>query len=219
MQTFLPYSDFIKTARCLDYKRLGKQRVEAKRILEINIVRTRGGLQCNICDRTFPDISGSYCSCYLDGAWATRIDKIDNVTIPWENHPVVLMWRGYEQALALYGLVICSEWRERGYNDSLYPFFSHYLFPDDHVPRKTDLFGDYPPSIFGVYTFYAMHRDFVEEMIKYPSWLGDDKLHSSHRAALLYKDFEHYSQCNWLEEPIINYYWPTRKERKNEYTR
>ena len=29
MQTFLPYSDFKETARCLDYRRLGKQRVEA----------------------------------------------------------------------------------------------------------------------------------------------------------------------------------------------
>lgn len=33
MQTFLPYSDFSKTARALDYRRLGKQRVETKQIL------------------------------------------------------------------------------------------------------------------------------------------------------------------------------------------
>jgi hypothetical protein len=33
MQTFLPYSSFIKTANCLDYRRLGKQRVEARQIL------------------------------------------------------------------------------------------------------------------------------------------------------------------------------------------
>lgn len=34
MQTFLPYSSFEQTAKCLDYKRLGKQRVEAKQILQ-----------------------------------------------------------------------------------------------------------------------------------------------------------------------------------------
>lgn len=34
MQTFLPYSDFRKTAETLDYRRLGKQRVEAKQILD-----------------------------------------------------------------------------------------------------------------------------------------------------------------------------------------
>lgn len=33
MQTFLPYRSFEKTARCLDHRRLGKQRVECKQIL------------------------------------------------------------------------------------------------------------------------------------------------------------------------------------------
>lgn len=32
MQTFLPYTDFAKSAKCLDNKRLGKQRVEAWQI-------------------------------------------------------------------------------------------------------------------------------------------------------------------------------------------
>ena len=32
MQTFLPYPDFSKSAQCLDYKRLGKQRIEAWQI-------------------------------------------------------------------------------------------------------------------------------------------------------------------------------------------
>lgn len=32
MNTFLPYPDFQQSARCLDYKRLGKQRVEAWQI-------------------------------------------------------------------------------------------------------------------------------------------------------------------------------------------
>ena len=44
MQTFLPYPDSWRTAKCLDYKRLGKQRVEALQIH--NIVsgkRTTGG--------------------------------------------------------------------------------------------------------------------------------------------------------------------------------
>jgi len=33
MQTFLPYPSFEKSAKALDYKRLGKQRLEAKQIL------------------------------------------------------------------------------------------------------------------------------------------------------------------------------------------
>ena len=35
MQTFLPYSDFKKSVQSLDYKRLGKQRVEARQVYDI----------------------------------------------------------------------------------------------------------------------------------------------------------------------------------------
>lgn len=34
MQTFLPYKTFTESVRCLDYRRLGKQRVEAMQILK-----------------------------------------------------------------------------------------------------------------------------------------------------------------------------------------
>jgi len=34
MQTFLPYPDFAKSVEVLDYRRLGKQRVEAKQLLQ-----------------------------------------------------------------------------------------------------------------------------------------------------------------------------------------
>ena len=33
MQTFLPYPDFVKSAKVLDYRRLGKQRVECLQLL------------------------------------------------------------------------------------------------------------------------------------------------------------------------------------------
>ena len=40
MQTFLPYKDFRKTFKCLDYRRLGKQRVETYQILNVLLNRT-----------------------------------------------------------------------------------------------------------------------------------------------------------------------------------
>lgn len=40
MQTFVPYADFNQTAKVLDYKRLGKQRVETFQILNILLERT-----------------------------------------------------------------------------------------------------------------------------------------------------------------------------------
>jgi hypothetical protein len=40
MQTFLPYRSYHETAKCLDWRRLGKQRSEAKIILNILLART-----------------------------------------------------------------------------------------------------------------------------------------------------------------------------------
>jgi hypothetical protein len=37
----------------------------------------------------------------------------------WKNHPATLMWRGYEAALVLYGVVICDAWIGRGYRDTV----------------------------------------------------------------------------------------------------
>jgi hypothetical protein len=48
--------------------------------------------------------------------------------------------------------------------------------------------------------------------IEMPPWLGDERLHSSHRAALLHKDPEWYSQFDWTEEPKLEYFWPTVEE-------
>ena len=45
----------------------------------------------------------------------------------------------------------------------------------------------------------------------FPQWWGDDRLHSSHRAALLFKDFESYREFGWAEEPKIDYWWPTKE--------
>lgn len=42
MQTFLPYPSFVESARVLDNKRLGKQRVEAWQILQILTGKSRG---------------------------------------------------------------------------------------------------------------------------------------------------------------------------------
>lgn len=43
MQTFLPYSDFALSAKCLDRARLGKQRVEGMQILNACIFSSRWG--------------------------------------------------------------------------------------------------------------------------------------------------------------------------------
>ena len=136
MQTFLPFSDFSTSAKCLDYKRLGKQRVEAWQLLLIMVE-----------DR-----------------------------VAWRNHPAFKMWDGYDYALARYGIAICQEWKLRGYKDTLYDKFMHTPLPYENT--------DYPP------------------------WLGNEEFHSSHRAALLHKNFDFYSKFEWNEIPELNYVWP-----------
>lgn len=37
----------------------------------------------------------------------------------WRNHPAVLMWRGYEDALGLYLNAMIAEWERRGYRNTL----------------------------------------------------------------------------------------------------
>jgi len=96
MQTFMPYQSFTETAKCLDWRRLGKQRVEARQILECNL-----------------------------GTGSIR----------WKNHPAVLMWQGYDEALAYYGKIICIEWIYRGYNDSQLSFFVDFLRNRSIVPE------------------------------------------------------------------------------------
>jgi hypothetical protein len=40
-----------------------------------------------------------------------------------------------------------------------------------------------------------------------PPWLGNEEFHSSHRAALLFKNYDHYKQFSWNEVPKMEYVW------------
>lgn len=44
------------------------------------------------------------------------------LTLPkygWKNHPAVKQWKGCEWTLIVYGGIVCTEWRHRGFKDSL----------------------------------------------------------------------------------------------------
>lgn len=51
------------------------------------------------------------------------------------------------------------------------------------------------------------------EDFQIPLWFGDERLHSSHRSALLAKNPEHYGQFGWTDKPMdlsakpLPYYW------------
>ena len=138
MQTFLPYESFRESAKVLDWRRLGKQRVEGMQI--INAIEN-------------PNKQG------------------------WQNHPATVMWTPYVPALKHYTNIIIMEWIDRGYNNN-------------------------------------MLHEVIDGDIVYPSWLGNDLFHSSHRANLLRKDKEFYSKFCWNEDSDNPYAWyDTDKEQ------
>lgn len=46
-----------------------------------------------------------------------------------------------------------------------------------------------------------------------PRWLGDERLHSSHRSNLLRKSPQHYGAFGWTEGPDLPYFWPSKETR------
>mmetsp|Transcript_22687 Transcript_22687/g.40599 ORF Transcript_22687/g.40599 Transcript_22687/m.40599 type:complete len:217 (+) Transcript_22687:70-720(+) len=55
--------------------------------------------------------------------------------------------------------------------------------------------------------------------VKLPPWLGDDKLHQTHRSALLYKHSDHYEKFGWkseISDPKVDYLWPRPVEGKED---
>lgn len=59
------------------------------------------------------------------------LNALQGLSKGWVNHPATRMWRGYEPALAYYGIVMCKEWRRRGYMDSMLTRFGPFL--DDQI--------------------------------------------------------------------------------------
>lgn len=159
MQTFLPYADFDRSARVLDMKRLGKQRVET-----IQVVRglTRPGYG-------------------------------------WRHHPAVLMWRGYEEALARYGFTCCEVWTELGFADTC------------ALTIATDL------RAVGIGTVRTQAELAAAQSL--PPWLGDAELHRSHRSALVRKDPDHYRPLFPDDPDDLPYVWPVRSEAAVEAER
>ena len=107
MQTFLPYPDLQQSVRVLDYRRLGKQRVETFQVLNILLGRTP--------------------------------------TKGWRNHPVTLMWEGYEQALQMYQNYTIKEWIDRGYKNNM-----HF--------EEVDTSSVVMPPWFGLDQLHRSHR-------------------------------------------------------------
>ncbi len=95
--------------------------------------------------------------------------------------PYVAMWRYYPGWLADYLRCMHINWRHRF-------GVTHRIYKLSH-------------SYYG-----SLFPEQVEEL--YPYWLGDEKLHKSHQAWLLRKNYLYYAQHGWDVDVDTPEYWP-----------
>lgn len=99
----------------------------------------------------------------------------------WYNHPAVKMWRGYEVTLYFYIKAMVDEWVSRGYNST--------------ILEKAQ------------FTMECAQLNGLVHTSEFPYWMKDENLYSqivsSHRTALLHKDYSWYSQFHWTEDTGI----------------
>ncbi|MFY1631850.1 MSMEG_6728 family protein [Solwaraspora sp. WMMB335] len=106
----------------------------------------------------------------------------------WRHHPAVRMWRGYEEALVRYGLVICLQWTRSGRADTV----AASLRRDLAAARGID---------------QVREQDQLALARALPDWLGQPDLHLSHRSALLHKQPDFYRPL-FGDLPVMPYVWP-----------
>lgn len=120
-----------------------------------------------------------------------ELDPQGNPRAPkgWVNHPAVKMWRGHEHALYLYIQAMVAEWKSRGFKSTI-----------DEKARAT----------------FRLAQQMNKQMgNQWPEWLYDPAIASTHRQALLVKDYAWYSQFGWPEDTGVapttyDYVWPVK---------
>lgn len=200
VNTFLVDSDYRKSAQQLDYRRLGKQRVEAYQILNliqnIRLLSTQSGIQLTSengknFQKFVQDVKKWYTKlghlfiitsdeklveCYQDKKEA-KVGKDERlIKMGFCNHPAVEMWYGYEDALKEYINAHIEEWIARGYKNTM----------------KT----------------YAVKAK------EHPEWTEWSEIHENHKGALLKKELDraekpwYQNMQNFLSaKPFDDYIW------------
>ena len=109
-------------------------------------------------------------------------------TYGWKHHPAVRMWEGYPDGVAAYGLAVCAEWMSRGRPDTC------------AATIGTDLAAAGRPS--------PRTQAELARQCELPAWLGDERVHRSHRSALVRKDPGFYGPLFPDADPGDGYFWP-----------
>ena len=183
MQTFLPYPCFIESAKCLDFRRLGKQRVESKQLLNALEIRKSG---------------------IAKGGWVNH-----PATVMWEGYEdalkhymniMIIEWRLRKYKNTMQFASVQTHKRNKLIYEAKEYEKVFELVKNDPCPNC--------PHSSGIYCkdgWYGFENS--QQTINMPPFIGNVDFHSSHRSNLLRKDFKYYSQFGW-EEPInLPYIW------------
>lgn len=126
-----------------------------------------------------------------------KLDPEGNFREPrgWVNHPAALMWRGHEGALLEYIEAMTQEWLSRGYKTTIF----------DKARKTLD-------------SALRLNLSFSVDKPRWMKTLSVLDVTSSHRLALLAKNYEHYRQFGWPEDSgtapkTYEYVWFTSKDQ------
>jgi hypothetical protein len=145
----------------------------------------------------YPDFAASAAALDDKRLGKQRVEALQVVralTVPgygWQHHPAVRMWRGYPEAVACYGLVVCAEWVGRGRADTCAMTIAEDL-------RAAGRSGN--PRTQAQLAAVGL----------LPPWLGDERVHRSHRRVLVEKSPAHYGPLfgEVDRDQAPGYYWP-----------
>lgn len=159
------------------------------------------------------------------------INTLEGKSDGWKNHPAVIQWRGYTNALRLYAKAISLECNRRGYRNlfantkitgeiKLPPWLGYHKYHSSHRSRL--LFKGHVDatcyslrSFLGVrsinewlatYHFPAKNmfdHEAIEELEAYAQKIG----------CQISKNW--YNQFGWSENDDMVYYWPSKHANKN----
>lgn len=110
----------------------------------------------------------------------------------WANHPAANMWRGHETLLVEYLKATYFEWKRRGFKSTMLPKIENTYFT-------------------------ALDMGRISGKMTKPVWMENtetyERLASTHRIALLRKDYSWYSQFGYPEDEgrrpdFYQYLWP-----------
>jgi hypothetical protein len=97
----------------------------------------------------YPNFAASACVLDVKRLGKQRVEALQLMRGQWNNHPASRMWRGHEYWLGAYGLFVCEEWINRGYNDTC----------SEKILAEMDRYVDTgPPPWLGHELFHLSHR-------------------------------------------------------------